>query len=86
MIIPIDDNWRIKGTSMCWQLEKKKKLKDSFEWKPQKYFASFEMALSEAAQREIREHPAVGIDAAIKAVEQVCARYGAQFDVEISRG
>ena len=88
MIIPIDDKYRVKGTEMCWQLERLKTYKTgkkagTAEWAAHKYFTTLESALSEALQREIRTHPAATIPEAIEAVKTALAKYTAIFDQSV---
>ena len=80
MIIPLDDKTRIRGTQHCWQLEKRKKVKDHIEWRAFKYFTTMDSALHEAAQREIRTFPVTGITEAIDACRRVTQKYGQIFD------
>jgi hypothetical protein len=88
MILPIDDKCRVRGTEMCWQLERLKTYKTgkkagTVEWTPYKYFGTLESALSEALQREIRTHPAATIPEAIEAVKTALAKYTAIFDQSV---
>ncbi len=80
MIIPINEEIRIRGTAECWQLEKAVKRKGEREWKAFKYFNSLSGAVGEACGREIRLHPATGLTDAIKAVDQIAARYNRLLD------
>ena len=88
MIIPIDEKCRIKGTEMCWQLERLKEYKTgkqagTSEWRPEKYYPSLGSALSEALHREIRTHPAATIPEAIEAAKTALAKYTAIFDQSV---
>ncbi len=80
MIIPINEEIRIRGTTECWQLEKAVKRKGEREWKAFKYFRSLSDAVGAACGREIRLHPANSLAEAIKAVDQVAARYSKLLD------
>ena len=80
MIISIDDKTRIHGTEYCWQIERVKKVKGRVEWRPYKYYVSMDVALREAAQREIRTYPANGILEAIDACNRVTQKYAQIFD------
>ena len=80
MIIPLDDKTRIRGTTECWQLEKRKNVKGRFEWRAFKYFTTMDNALHEAAQREIRIYPAQGIVEAIDGCNRVTQKYAQIFD------
>lgn len=76
MIIPIDENTRIRGTTMCWNLETYRAGGKTPGWVAEKYFSTFQLALSAAMQREIRTHPAETLAEAIEAVEAISRRYG----------
>ena len=80
MIIPIDKDLRARGTEHCWQLEKRRVRKDSHEWEAFKYFATVGEAVGAACRREIRLHPATGLNDAIQAVDQITARYNKLLD------
>ncbi len=80
MIIPIDKKIRIRGTADCWQLEKAVNRKDKREWQAYKYFPTFMGAIGEACSGEIRLHPANSLAEAIKAVDQITARYNKLLD------
>ena len=85
MIIQIDDKLRVRGTEMCWQVERPKLIKSGkdkgkVEWRPFKYHATLAHALSEAAHREIRTHPAETIVEAIEAATRIVAKYTEIFD------
>ena len=80
MIIDIDNKTRIRGTEMCWQLEKTKIVRGKVEWRPFKYFTQMDKALREAAQREIRTDPAHGFNQAIVACNRITEKYARLFD------
>ena len=80
MIIPIDDEYRIRGTERCWQFEKLKVVKGQGEWRALSYFTSMDSALREAAQRELRVYPAKGIAEALAACNRVTEKYSKIFD------
>ena len=80
MIIPIDDKTRIRGTEHCWQLEVKRIVSGEANWRPIKYFTSFDKGLHTAAQREIRTYPARGLTEAIDACNRVTHKYAQIFD------
>ncbi len=75
MIVQIDANTRIKGTSRCWELQRQRNYKGGTKWAPYKWFTTFRSALEEAVHREIRTHPANGLSEAIEAVSGLVQRY-----------
>lgn len=88
MIIPIDDNQRVKSTELCWQLERRhvpgpNATKREVTWKPVGYYSSFYKALQDALNREIRQHPAYGVKEAIQACEELTEKYQRLYDREI---
>ncbi len=85
MIIPLDDELRIRGTEHCWQLERLRNTKGESAWKPYKYFTSVDSALHSAAQRELRVYPAQTIAEALDARRRVTHKY-AQIFVTPRRG
>ena len=80
MIIHLSEKLRIRGTTECWQLEKRKQVKDQLEWRVFKYFTTMDRALHEAAQRDIRTDPAQGISEAIDACNRITQKYAQIFD------
>ncbi len=81
MIIPLDDGLRIRGTEICWQLER---LKGQNEWRAFKYFTTVDSALHEAAQRDLRLFPTNGVSEALAACRAVTSKYSKIFD-EVGR-
>ena len=81
MIIPLDDGLRIRGTEICWQLER---LKGQNEWRAFKYFTTVDSALHEAAQRDLRLFPTNGVSEALAACRAVTSKYLKIFD-EVGR-
>jgi len=82
VIIPIDESRRIKGTEMCWQIERFHPASEKTEarWVPFKYYASFSQALSAAYQMDVRVAPAEGIKEALSACDSLSQQYGKIFD------
>ena len=80
MIIPIDNELRIRGTAECWQLEKAVKRKGQTEWQAFKYFSGLGQAVSGACQREIRLHSANSLKDALQAIDKIAARYNKLLD------
>ncbi len=80
MIIPINDDVRIRGTEHCWQLEKAVKREGQTEWQAFKYFVSLSDAVGAACGREIRLHPADCLNDALQAIDEIAARYNKLLD------
>jgi len=75
MIIQLDDDTRIKGTSRCWELQRQRNYKGGMRWEPYKWFSTFRQALDEAVHSEIRTHPANSLSEAIEAVSGLVHTY-----------
>ena len=80
MIIPLSDEYRIRGTKHCWQLEKAVKRKGQPEWQPRSYHSTFGDAVGAACRREIRLHPARTLTDALQAVDKIATRYNKLLD------
>ena len=80
MIIHLDNKTRICGTEHCWQLEKSRIVKGQTRWAAFKYFSDLGQAVSEAVRREIRLHPATGLNEALQAIDTIAARYNKLLD------
>ena len=74
MRIMIDDQTRIVGTEICWELQRLRNYKGDKKWEPYKWFATFRQALDEAVHREIRIHPASTLTEAIEAASAIVRR------------
>ena len=75
VIISLDSKNRIRGTEMCWQLERTRMRKGRVVWQPYKYFPTFDQALAAAGEREIRTAETHGLAEAIRAVHQLIPKY-----------
>ena len=80
MIIPLSKEYRIRGTVDCWQLERSRLVKGQTRWTAFKYFSDLGQAVSAACGREIRLHSATGLTDAIKAIDEIAARYNKLLD------
>ena len=80
MIIPINGDLRIRGTTDCWQLERSRLVKGRTRWTPFKYFSDLGQAVSAAGQREVRLHPANCLSDALQAIDEIAARYNKLLD------
>ena len=81
MIIPIDENQRIKSSEYSWNLEVKHtpKGKDEY-WRAIKYYTTFSQALREACAREIRLDGAESLAEAFAAATRLSEKYSKIFD------
>lgn len=75
MIIYLDKENRIKGTSTSWQLEREGIYKGKPQWKPYKYFGTLAGAVQCAAEAEFRTAEAVGVVAAQDALRSLIDKY-----------
>ena len=82
--IHVDETIRIKGTSTCYQLERKHNGKNGVEWRPYKYYTSFARACEAACEQEFRVHPAYGLSEALDAARGLSQKYGELLDSAIA--
>ena len=75
MIIPIDEETRIVGTSRAWEIQRHRNYKGGKRWEPHKWFSTFRQALGEAVHAEIRTNPATTIADALEAVRAISRKY-----------
>lgn len=75
MIIPISEELRIRGTELCWELQRRRSRKGESCWEAFKYYSTFGQALEGSVHREIRLHPAHTLADAIEAVSGIVRRY-----------
>ncbi len=80
MIVPLNKQYRIRGTENCWQLEKAVVRKGKRDWQAFKYFPDLGKAVSEACEREIRLDPADSLNEALQAIDKIAARYSKLLD------
>ncbi len=82
MIIPIDDEWRLSTDEYQWRVEKYagiRKAEDGTEvprWNAVMYFPTFKVAVEGLTQRLVRELPSVGVEEAIKDIDNLIKRLG----------
>ena len=80
MIVPLNKQYRIRGTETCWQLEKAVVRRGKRDWQAFKYFPDLGKAVSEACQREIRLHSAASLKDSLEAIDTIAARYTKLLD------
>jgi len=80
MILPIDDNWRIKSDSYCWHIQKyqgipdKGKFKGIPQWKSLRYYQSLAKAVHGLAELELMTGDTKTLAEALDAVRDVSER------------
>ena len=80
MIITLNEEYRIRGTEQCWQLERSVVRKGKQDWAAFKYFQGLGQAVSEACRRDVRLHPAATLTDAISAIDEIAAKYNKLLD------
>ena len=80
MIIPIEEELRIRSTEHCWQLEKAIIRKGKRDWAPFKYYKSLPDAIGSACRREIRLDSATSLKEAIQSIDRIVTRYNRLLD------
>ena len=81
MILPIDDNWRIKSDEFCWHIQEYKgerKNRQTGEpedyWKSRRYYVDLNAAIRGLAQLEIMTSDCTTLVEALDAVQDVSER------------
>lgn len=83
MIIPIDENQRIKSNEYSWNLEVRHVPKEEDKepyWRTIKYYTTLARAMQEACAREIRLNEATGLTEAFAAATRITDKYSRIFD------
>jgi len=86
MIIPIDEDWRIKSDLCCWHIQRYRGLdkKDKPVWKSEKYLNTLPRALKELANLKIRLHNSKTLEDGVKFINSIEKDFQALL-VEIER-
>ena len=79
MIIPLNSKRRLIGSQRQWTLQMLHK-ESSKRWRNYQYFTTLQTALQGAAEEEIRMAPTETMTEALKAVNQIVARYKTMLD------
>ena len=85
MILPTDDESRIRSTENSWQAEYRYKRNGEDAWQPKTYHGTLGQAVGASCQREIRNHPAQTLTEALEGVNQIAAKYENAIDSAIAR-
>jgi len=80
MVIPLSNEYRIRGADECWQLERSVIRNGKQDWAAFKYFSELGQAVSAAYGREIRLDSAATLADAIEAIDRIAARYNKLID------
>lgn len=80
MILPIDDQWRIKSDAFCWHVQKyqgipeRGKFKGIPQWKSVRFYQSLNKAVYGLAELFIQTSDATTLASALDAVQDVSDR------------
>ena len=71
MILPIDDDYRIKGDKHSWAIQKGRIKKGEITWESISWFTSFEHTVNHLGQLMVRTSDAQTLADALKEIEKV---------------
>ena len=71
MILPIDDEYRIKGDKHSWAIQKAKVKKGEITWESVSWFTSLESTVNHLGQLMVRTSDAQTLADALKEIEKV---------------
>ena len=73
MMIPINDEWRIKSDSQQWMIQTKRLRKGKESWEARLYFGTLKACLKDLGEMMVRTSKANTLADALKEVENVTA-------------
>ena len=71
MILPIDDEYRIKGDKHSWAIQKGRMREGEITWESVSWFTSFEHTVNHLGQLMVRTSNAQTLADALKEIEKV---------------
>ena len=71
MILPIDDEYRIKGDKHSWAIQKGRIKKGEISWESVSWFTSLERTVNHLGQLMVRTSDAKTLGDALKEIEKV---------------
>ncbi len=74
MVIPLNDNVRIFGGPLCWELQRRRTVRGAERWETHKWFTKLGQAMQEAGETEIRLSEGHSLTDAIEAFSRVSHR------------
>ncbi len=84
MVIPLNDNMRIHGGPVAWELQHRKTVKGKDRWESFKWFTKLGQAVKEAGETEIRLSEGNSLADAVEALSRVSHRYEQLLDKALS--
>ena len=84
MVIPLNDNLRIFGGQIAWEVQRRRTVKGKDRWESFKWFTKLGHAVKEAGETEIRLSEGCALVDAIEAFSRVSHRYERLLDVAFS--
>lgn len=70
--LPEWDGWRIEGSDLDWQIQKRRKVKGEERWEGTNFYPALEHAVGAAYERTLRESPKTAVD--VREVAAECER------------
>ncbi len=80
MVIPLNDNLRIFGGPLCWELQRWRIVKGVERWESVKWFHNLGQAVRDAGETEIRLSEGNSLADAIEAFSRVSHQYEQVLD------
>ena len=74
MILPIDDDYRIKGDKHSWAIQKGRMKKGEITWESVSWFTSLESTVNHLGQLMVRTSDAKTLGDALIAVEKIATK------------
>jgi len=74
MILPVDNDFRIKGDQYSWSIQKSRKKKGEIVWESFKWFQSLESTVDQLGKYMVRTSDAQTLDEALLVLESVTTK------------
>ncbi len=84
MVIPLNDNLRIFGGQMAWELQRRRTVSGAERWESFKWFTKLGQAVKEAGETEIRLSEGTSLADAIETFSRASHRYEQVLDEAFS--
>ena len=74
MILPIDDEYRIKGDKHSWSIQKGRMKEGEITWESVSWFTSFESTVNHLGQLMVRTSDTKTLGDALKEIEKIATK------------
>jgi hypothetical protein len=79
MILPFDEDYRIKSETQQWIIQKSQVVKGKTVWKNFRFFSQLEYCIRDLSRILIRELETEGIQESVAAIEELCLQIAEVF-------